>query len=220
MREAKIARKARLAELIKRFRLANPDPRCELYYETPFQLLLSVVLSAQTTDKAVNAVMTPLYKGGFGPVDLVRMGKDAFLQKIKTIGLAPTKSKRAVELARLLTQRGTEQGSVPSTREDLESLPGVGRKTASVVLAEIFGKPELAVDTHVFRVGGRLGLHRAKNVLEAERAILELAQPKDVPKLHHWLILHGRRICVARKPRCGVCPVFDLCPSGNSSQSS
>lgn len=209
--ETTAAKKKRLQAIVKIFQKIDPHPKCELYFETPFQLLVSVVLSAQTTDKSVNRCMTPLYKDGLTPQGILGIGETGLLEQIKTIGLAPTKSKRVLALSKILLEKWG--GEVPGDRAALESLPGVGRKTASVVLAEIFNEPVLAVDTHVFRVGFRLGLHAGKNVEEAEKSIVALAPEGSLPRLHHWLILHGRRICQARKPQCGVCPVADFCPS-------
>lgn len=204
-------RRELVEELARRFKRIFADPRCELYYVTPFQLLVSVVLSAQTTDKMVNACMREVYDRGFTPEDAVRLGPDGILQKIRRIGLAPTKSKRVYELARLLIER--HGGAVPRTREELEALPGVGRKTANVILGELFGEPTLAVDTHVFRVSRRLGLHDAKTPEQCEAALLALFDPKYLPTAHHWLILHGRYTCTALRPKCHVCPLADICPS-------
>lgn len=186
-------------------------PRCELYYETPFQLLVSVVLSAQTTDKSVNLAMEPLYKKGFTPESLLQMGQENFLASIRRIGLAPTKAKHVFALTKLLLEH--HQGIVPSTREELEALPGVGRKTANVVLGEIFHQPTIAVDTHVFRVGQRLGWHNEKTPLKAELALLKIIPKEDLPQAHHWMVLHGRYTCKAIKPKCDTCYLSDLCPS-------
>jgi endonuclease-3 len=172
-----------------------------------------VVLSAQTTDKMVNASMREVYDRGFGPRDVLRLGEAGMLQLIRRIGLAPTKSRRAVELAHQIMTR--YDGRVPNTREELEALPGVGRKTASVVLAELFREPTLAVDTHVFRVARRLGLHDAKNPEECEQQLLAVIDPSLLPAAHHWLILHGRYICTALRPKCQDCPLNDICPSIN-----
>lgn len=202
--------RSRLSHILARFQQAEPNPRCELYYETPFQLLISVVLSAQTTDKMVNRCMEPVYRGGFTPDDALKLGEAGVLQMIRSIGLANTKAKRVVAIAGIL--RSAYDDTVPATRAELEALPGVGRKTASVILGELFGQPTMAVDTHVFRVGQRLGLHKAKTAEKAEVALLKLIDPKWLPAAHHWLILHGRYTCLARKPKCGTCLVSDLCP--------
>jgi endonuclease-3 len=204
----------RARELCIRWEGLNPHPRCELFYLTPFQLLVSVVLSAQATDKSVNSAMVPLYKAGFGLEDVLAMGAEGFLPLIRSIGLAPKKSKYIEALAkRLYTDHG---GQVPCTREALEALPGVGRKTAHVVLGELFKAPVLAVDTHVFRVGFRLGLHRATQVRQAEEELLRCFDEVYLPRVHHWMVLHGRYICKARAPLCKTCPVEDLCPQSHT----
>lgn len=195
---------ARLAE-------ANPNPHCELYFRTPFQLLVSVVLSAQTTDKSVNRCMQPLYDAGFTPDTVLAMGPDGLLAKIRTIGLAPTKAKNVFKLAGIV--RDKFGGHIPRTRDDLESLPGVGRKTANVILGEIYREPVIAVDTHVFRVSARLGLQRASSPEKAELELLKVIPPRLLPDAHHWFILHGRYTCKAQAPECDHCILRDLCPS-------
>jgi endonuclease-3 len=180
-------------------------------YHTPFQLLVSVVLSAQTTDKSVNRCMEPLYAKGFGIDDVLSLGEKGFYPLVRTIGLAPTKTRHVVKLAAIL--RESHGGEVPRAREALEALPGVGRKTANVVLGEIWGEPTLAVDTHVFRLGARLGWHREKTPAKAEMAMLKVIPHGWLPRAHHWLVLHGRYVCVARKPKCGECALRELCPS-------
>lgn len=202
---------ARADEILTRLKQLNPNPHCELYYETPFQLLLSVVLSAQATDKSVNAAMADLYKNGLTPDDVIALGEKGFLEKIRRIGLAPTKAKNSVKLSQIIKQ--TFSGKIPTTREDLESLPGVGRKTASVILGEIFKEPTLAVDTHVFRVTKRLGLHKCTSPEKAEQKLLSVIDPTWLPMAHHWFILHGRYTCTARSPQCGTCSLNDLCTS-------
>lgn len=204
-------RKELVETCFERFSKALPEPKCELYYETPFQLLVSVVLSAQTTDKMVNRCMEPLYKKGFTPQTVIKMGREKLLEKIKTIGLAPTKSKNVFALAHIIAE--DYKGEIPATREELVKLPGVGRKTANVVLGEIFGEPTIAVDTHVFRVGFRLGLHKEKTPEKAELKLLKEIDPKHLPRGHHWFILHGRYTCTARNPKCDVCVISDICPS-------
>lgn len=199
-------------EVIKRLRRLNPHPRCELYYKTPFHLLVSVVLSAQTTDKMVNLCMQPLYdRGDFDCAHVLALGADGLLKQIKRIGLAPTKSKRVVALAKILTEQ--HGGEVPDNRDDLEHLPGVGRKTANVILGELFGQPTIAVDTHVFRVTHRLGLHHETTPEKCEQVLLDLIDPKYLPAAHHWFILHGRYTCKAIRPECGNCVLQDICPS-------
>lgn len=204
-------RKRLVVEVFEALRRVNPDPRCELYFRTEFQLLVSVVLSAQTTDKKVNQCMTSLYDSDFTPETVVQWGPEKLLQYIKPIGLAPTKSKNVYALSQRLLK--DFQGKVPHTREDLESLPGVGRKTANVILGEIFRHPTIAVDTHVFRVTKRLGLQNEATPEKAEQVLLKLIDPSYLPAGHHWFILLGRYTCKAQKPLCGECPVAHLCPS-------
>jgi endonuclease-3 len=196
---------------IQRWSELNSDPKCELYYETPYQLLVSVVLSAQTTDKIVNRCMEPLYKSGFVPATVLAWGPEKFLEKIRIIGLAPTKSRNVLALTKIITERF--DGNIPRSREDLESLPGVGRKTANVILGEIYREPMLAVDTHVFRVGKRLGLHGESTAEKAEAVLLKAFDKQHLPAAHHWLILHGRYTCKAKKPLCSECLLADICPS-------
>jgi len=204
-------RRERASALVAVWRKQTPDPRCELTYQTPFQLLVSVILSAQTTDKMVNRCMEPLQLRGMSPHSLIEMGVSAFQAQIKSIGLAPTKAKNVLATAKILLEQYA--GEVPNDRTALESLPGVGRKTANVILGEIFRHPTIAVDTHVFRVGFRLGLHNAANPLSAEQELLRVMDQKDLPAAHHWLILHGRYTCKAQKPLCEQCQVAPLCPS-------
>lgn len=199
--------------VMQRFESVCPHPRCELYYHSPFQLLISVVLSAQTTDKAVNRCTREMYDRGLTPKCVLEIGQDKFLQQIRSIGLAPTKAKHVLALSEQLLQR--HDGQVPDTYEHLIALPGVGRKTAHVVLAELYQKPVLAVDTHVFRVGSRLGWHQEKNVEKAEYALTQIIPTKYLPRAHHWLILHGRYVCRARSPNCRHCEISDLCPSAH-----
>lgn len=190
---------------------ANPDARCELFYKTPYQLLVSVVLSAQTTDKMVNKVMTPIYKAGFTPQKAVSLGHQGLLEKIRTIGLAPTKAKNTVKLSQMILD--LHNGDIPRTREDLEALPGVGRKTANVILGEIFGEPTIAVDTHVYRVTARLGLHKETTPEKAELELLKIIPKSYLPAGHHQFILQGRYVCKSLKPNCKECKLQELCPS-------
>lgn len=210
-RDSLAKRRSRAAQIFDRLAAVNPAPRCELYHKTPFQLLVSVVLSAQTTDRMVNLCMQPLYDAGFDVTTVLRLGADGLLPHIKRIGFAPTKSKNIDKLAALI--QAQHQGQVPRHRADLEALPGVGRKTANVVLAEIWSEPTLAVDTHVFRVGARLGLHHAPTPEKAEPELLQSIDKRYLPAAHHWLILHGRYTCKAIKPACDTCLLRDLCPS-------
>ena len=195
--------------ILSRLQTIDPNPRCELYYETPFQLLVSVVLSAQATDKSVNAAMTDLYKSGFGAPEILALGEKGFLEKIRRIGLAPTKAKNVLKLTNIIHERYHDE--IPRSREELEALPGVGRKTANVILGEIFREPTIAVDTHVFRVTARLGLHKETTPEKAERELLRIIDLKWLPMAHHWFILHGRYTCLARSPKCGECAIRDLC---------
>jgi endonuclease-3 len=202
---------ARLEEILARFAQQNPDPKCELYYETPFQLLVAVVLSAQATDVSVNKAMREPFSNGLDAYGILKLGVDGFLAIIRSIGLAPTKAKNVLALSRIVVDRYA--GSIPRTREELEDLPGVGRKTANVILGEIYREPTLAVDTHVFRVGARLGWHAQKTPETAERELLQRIEAKHLPNAHHWLILHGRYVCKAQNPQCQTCIVSDLCPT-------
>jgi endonuclease-3 len=204
-----------LQTALHRFEEKDPSPRCELYYETPYQLLVSVVLSAQTTDKMVNRCMQPLYKLGLSPQTVIEWGERGFYEHIKSIGLANTKARHVYKLTQILLE--TTKGEVPHSRELLEQLPGVGRKTASVVLGELFGDPTLAIDTHVFRVSKRLGLHNEKTVQAAERVLLQMIPTSYLPRAHHWMVLHGRYVCKALRPLCSECFLNDICPSVSQS---
>jgi endonuclease-3 len=195
---------------LRRLEAQHPNARCELYYETPYQLLISVVLSAQTTDKMVNRCMEPVYQAGFDAKTALQWGEQKLLERIRSIGLAPTKARNIVRLSQILVDHFG--GSIPTTREDLEDLPGVGRKTANVILGEIFRQPTLAVDTHVYRVSTRLGLQSEKTPEKAELALLKLLPATSLPMAHHWLILHGRYVCKAQKPLCEQCSLNDICP--------
>ena len=188
---------------------ANPHPETELAYSTPFELLTAVLLSAQATDVGVNKATAKLFPVANTPQQILDLGIDGLCDYIKTIGLYKSKAKHLMETCRMLIE--LHGGEVPRTREALEALPGVGRKTANVVMNEAFGEPTIAVDTHIFRVSNRTGLAKGKNPDEVE-AGLEKIVPKEF-KLgaHHWLILHGRYICIARKPKCNMCPIVHLC---------
>ena len=201
--------KTRVDQILTRLSASRPNPRCELYYETPYQLLISVVLSAQATDKSVNKCMEPLYRAGLGIHEVIALGESGFLSKIRSIGLAPTKAKNVLKLSQLLLQM--YQGQVPGKRHQLEALPGVGRKTANVILGEIFREPTLAVDTHVFRVTRRLGLHNESTPEKSEQILLGIIDPTWLPEAHHWFILHGRYMCTARSPACDACLLADIC---------
>ena len=207
-KKRKIELSSKVFEILKK---ENPDPKCELYYLTPFQLLVSVVLSAQTTDKMVNRVMEPLYNAGFDVDDVIKMGSDGLLEKIRQIGLAPTKSKNVLKLSIALKEKHNSE--VPSDRESLEALAGVGKKTASVILGELFDAPVMAVDTHVYRVSKRLGLHRESDASKTEDKILEIVERRYLPKAHHWFVLQGRYICKSQRPLCEECLLTELCPT-------
>ena len=202
-------KRAEIETLFTRLAATNPSPETELAFSSPYTLLVAVVLSAQSTDVGVNKATTVLYALADTPAAMVALGEDKVREAIKTIGLFRTKAKNVIALSQILLDR--HGGEVPHDREALESLPGVGRKTANVVLNTAFGEPTIAVDTHIFRVSNRMGLAPGKTVEEVEQKLL-----KRVPKAfrlnaHHWLILHGRYTCLARKPLCPGCPVADLC---------
>ena len=202
-------RLAAVAEVFRRLRDANPHPTTELEYASPFQLLVAVVLSAQSTDKGVNIATRRLFALAPTPEAMMDLGEAGIAEQIKTIGLYRNKAKNTALLARQLIER--HGGEVPKDRAALEALPGVGRKTANVVLNTIFGEPTMAVDTHIFRLANRTGLAPGKDVVEVEKRLLRRI-PKDYLRdAHHWLILHGRYVCVARKPKCDECSIRDLC---------
>ncbi len=198
-----------VAEAFRRLRDANPQPTTELEYASPFQLLVAVVLSAQATDKGVNIATRKLFAAAPTPEAMVSLGEAGIVEYIKTIGLFRNKAKNTLALSHQLLER--HGGQVPNNREALEALPGVGRKTANVVLNTIFGEPTMAVDTHIFRLANRTGLAPGKDVLEVEKRLLRRIPKEYMRDAHHWLILHGRYVCVARKPRCGECIIRDLC---------
>jgi endonuclease III len=199
----------KVEEIFRRLRAARPNPTTELEYRSPFELLIAVILSAQATDKSVNIATRVLYKHANTPQAIFALGVDGLSQYIRTIGLFNTKAKNVIETCRLLIER--HGGEVPESREALEALPGVGRKTANVILNTAFGHPTIAVDTHIFRVSNRTGLARGKDVREVEDKLLKVVPDEFKKDAHHWLILHGRYICLARKPGCPECPIVDLC---------
>ena len=196
--------------LFERLRAANPQPRSELHYRNPFELLVAVVLSAQATDTSVNKVTPALFAAAPDARAMAALGAEGIAAHIRSIGLYRTKANNVAALSALLLQR--HDGQVPGTRDALEALPGVGRKTANVVLNIAFGEPTLAVDTHIFRVANRLGLAPGKTPLEVERGLLAVVPARDLHDAHHWLILHGRYVCKARRPECWRCALSDLCP--------
>lgn len=200
---------AQIHTLFERLRAAEPEPRTELQYTTPFELLVAVMLSAQATDVSVNKATGPLYARANTPQALLDLGEDGLKEAIRTIGLYQTKAKNVLATCRLLLER--HGGEVPHTREALEALPGVGRKTANVVLNVAFGQDTIAVDTHIFRVANRLGLAKGKTPLEVETRLEKVVPPEFRQHAHHWLILHGRYVCKARKPECWRCGLADLC---------
>ena len=200
---------ARAAAIFERLAAAAPEPRTELEYVNPYTLLVAVALSAQATDVSVNKATRGLFTVVDTPRKMVALGEDALRERIKTIGLFRNKAKNVIALSQaLIDQHG---GQVPREREALEALPGVGRKKANVVLNVAFGEPTLAVDTHVFRVGNRLGIAPGKTPREVEDGLMRVIPPKFLPHAHHWLILHGRYTCKARAPECGRCLISDLC---------
>ncbi|KPQ28429.1 MAG: endonuclease III [Marinobacter excellens HL-55] len=201
--------KEKRTEIFTRLRDENPNPTTELNYSNPFELLIAVILSAQATDVGVNKATDKLYPVANTPEAIYALGVDGLKEYIKTIGLFNSKAENVIKTCRILIEKHNSQ--VPDNREDLEALPGVGRKTANVVLNTAFRQPAMAVDTHIFRVSNRTGIAPGKNVLEVEKRLMRLI-PKDfLMDAHHWLILHGRYTCTARKPKCGACLIEDLC---------
>ena len=201
--------KEKRTEIFSRLREHNPHPQTELEYSSPFELLISVLLSAQATDVSVNKATRKLYPVANTPHAILALGEEGLKEYIKTIGLFNSKAKNVIRLCQILIEQYDCQ--VPESREALESLPGVGRKTANVVLNTAFGHPTIAVDTHIFRVANRTGIAPGKTVEEVEQRLLRVVPKEFQQDAHHWLILHGRYVCVARKPRCGACIIEDLC---------
>jgi endonuclease III len=195
--------------IFTRLRDANPSPTTELNYTTPFELLIAVILSAQATDVGVNKATARLFPVANTPEGIYALGVEGLKEYIKTIGLFNSKAENVIKTCKALIEKHNSQ--VPDNREDLEALPGVGRKTANVVLNTAFGQPAMAVDTHIFRVSNRTGIAPGKNVLEVEKRLMRLVPREFLLNAHHWLILHGRYTCTARKPRCGACEIEDLC---------
>jgi endonuclease-3 len=195
--------------IFERLRAENPQPATELNYATPFELLIAVILSAQATDKGVNKATARLFPVANTPEAILNLGEEGLKKHIKTIGLFNSKAANIIATCRLLLER--HQGQVPEERAALEALPGVGRKTANVVLNTAFGHPTMAVDTHIFRVANRTRIAPGKTVLEVEKKLLRFVPKEFLKDAHHWLILHGRYTCIARKPRCGSCIIEDLC---------
>jgi endonuclease III len=206
---ARALTRAAAAELYARLAEARPEPKTELDYVNPFTLIVAVALSAQATDKGVNRATGPLFQIADTPQKMLALGEDGVANHIKTIGLWRNKAKNVIALSQQIIDR--HGGEVPHDRAALEALPGVGRKTANVVLAEAFGEATIAVDTHVFRVANRTGLASGKTPDAVEKQLLKITPAEYLHGAHHWLILHGRYVCVARTPQCLVCPVKDIC---------
>lgn len=201
--------KKKIQEIFKRLQKANATPTTELIYQSEFELLVAVILSAQATDISVNKATKVLFKKHNAPEKLLKLGEDGLKEYIKTIGLYNTKAKNIIKTCRALIDQ--HQSQVPNTRQALEALPGVGRKTANVILNTAFGKHTIAVDTHIFRVANRIGLTKGKTPRQVEDGLLNVIPKKFLKDAHHWLILHGRYTCVARKPKCANCLINDLC---------
>jgi endonuclease-3 len=201
--------KQKRTEIFTRLRAENPQPTTELNYSTPFELLVAVILSAQATDKGVNKATDKLFPAANTPEAIRALGEEGLKEYIKTIGLFNSKAANIIKTCRILIEQ--YNSAVPEERQALEALPGVGRKTANVVLNTAFGHPTMAVDTHIFRVANRTGIAKGKTVLEVEKKLLKFVPKEFLQDAHHWLILHGRYICVARKPKCGACIIEDLC---------
>jgi endonuclease III len=201
--------KQTITKIFERFQKANPEPTTELVYHSHFELLIAVILSAQATDTSVNKATVPLFKVANTPKKILALGEDGLKKYIKTIGLFNAKAANIMKTCEILANQHSSK--VPDERAALEALPGVGRKTANVILNTCFGQPTIAVDTHILRISNRIGLAKAKTPLEVEKQLLKNIPPKFLLNAHHWLILHGRYVCVARKPRCPECLIKDLC---------
>ncbi len=197
------------AELFARLAAADPEPSTELHYRSPYELLVAVILSAQATDKGVNRATGPLFREAATPASILALGEERLADHIRSIGLYRTKARNVIAMSRLLLER--HGGEVPGERAALEALPGVGRKTANIILNVVFGEPTIAVDTHIFRLANRTGLAPGKNVEAVEAGLLKVVPDAYRRHAHHWLILHGRHICKARKPECWRCIIADLC---------
>ena len=208
--------KEKRIEILKRLRAANPHPTTELNFSSPFELLIAVILSAQATDKGVNKATDKLFPVANTPQAILALGVDGLKEYIKTIGLFNSKAENIIKTCRDLIEK--HNGEVPEDREALEALAGVGRKTANVVLNTAFGHPTIAVDTHIFRVCNRTGFAPGKDVVKVEEKLIKVVPAEFKVDVHHWLILHGRYTCVARKPRCGACIIEDLCEYKNKTE--
>ncbi len=205
--------KQKRTEIFERLAKANPTPTTELVYHSEFELLISVILSAQATDISVNKATKPLYKVANTPKKILKLGEAGLKKHIKTIGLFNSKAKNIIKTCEILAEKFNS--TIPQTREELESLPGVGRKTANVILNTAFGHATVAVDTHIFRVANRINLAPGKTPLEVEQKLMKVIPEQFIHDAHHWLILHGRYVCQARKPHCPTCPINDLCEFKN-----
>ncbi len=200
---------AKRREIFLRLQAANPHPTTELQHKTPFELLVAVILSAQATDKSVNLATRELFLVANTPQKIFDLGEAGLREYVQRIGLYQTKSKHIIRMCQILLEQ--HSGKVPQTREALEALPGVGRKTANVILNTAFGQPTIAVDTHIFRISNRIGLAPGKDVAEVEKKLMKFVPDEFKLDAHHWLILHGRYVCMARKPKCPECIIRDLC---------
>jgi endonuclease-3 len=209
MAEARLMKPEQRHEFFRRLQEIDPHPKSDLEYSTPFELLIAVILSAQATDKSVNVATKKLFPVANTPQKIAKLGEENLIPYIQTIGLYRTKAKNVIATCKQLIE--LHGGKVPHSREALQALPGVGRKTANVVLNIAFGEPTMAVDTHIFRISNRMGLAPGKDVVAVEQKLLKVVPQEFGLHAHHWLILHGRYTCVARKPKCGACPVFDIC---------
>jgi len=209
MSEARIMKAAERQIFFERLRELNPQPKSDLAYASPFELLVAVILSAQATDKSVNLATDKLFPVANTPEQILQLGEERLIDYIRTIGLFRTKAKNVIATCRILIDEHHSQ--VPDTREALQALPGVGRKTANVVLNVAFGQPTMAVDTHIFRLGNRTGLAPGKDVLAVEQKLMKVIPAEFMQHAHHWLILHGRYVCKARTPECPSCGIADLC---------
>ncbi|MCX7114918.1 MAG: endonuclease III [Gammaproteobacteria bacterium] len=202
-------KKTRCQQIFQRFKAQNSQPQTELIYHSPFELLIAVMLSAQATDKRVNEVTARLYQQANTPELILALGEDTLKSLLNSVNYYVTKTKHILKTCQILIEHHHSQ--VPAQRAALEALPGVGRKTANVILNIIFNQPTLAVDTHIFRVAQRIGLSKGRTPLDVEQDLLKLIDPDDISHAHHWLILHGRYVCLARRPRCTDCLIRDLC---------
>lgn len=209
MSKIKLLTESQITQVFERFRLNNPEPKTELIAPNPYCLLVSVVLSAQATDKSVNAACAPLYEKVRTPEQMLELGEEKLISYIKSIGLYRAKARHVMGLSKRLVQ--DFNSTIPSTREELESLPGVGRKTANVILNVVFKQPTMPVDTHLLRICPKIGLAEGNNPLQVEKSLLERIPSRYMEHAHHWLILHGRYVCTARNPKCEECIISDLC---------